>query len=120
MGGNILVVDDEKSIRKTTSEFLHAEGYNIKTAETTEVAWETLQDWDTDLILLDIMLPGDLEAFVKRLERFENVKVLYLTSFPHSEAKRLGFLELSEKILGYVEKPFSLSVLLKKVKNGMS
>lgn len=119
MERKIMIVDDEKEIRRATQEVLEKEGYSVKTAKTTEAAWEKLQQWKAELILLDIMLPGDLEEFVKKVGQLGNVKVLYLSVVQEAEAERRGLLDLSDTILGYIEKPFSLATLLSKVKNAL-
>lgn len=115
MGQKILVVDDEEEIRRTTKEVLEVEEYKVRTAKSTDAAWGELQEWEADLVLLDIMLPGDLEGFIRKLEEWENVKILYLSAFQKSEAERRGLLKISDKILGYIGKPFSISTLLDKV-----
>lgn len=120
MSKKILVVDDEKEIRRTTREVLEKEGYNVKTAKSTDIAWKKIQKWKSDLILLDIMLPGNLEEFVKKIEELQNVKVLYLSVVQQTEAEKRGLLQLSDKIFGYIEKPFTLSTLLDKVKQTIS
>ncbi|NIQ06166.1 MAG: response regulator [Candidatus Korarchaeota archaeon] len=119
MERKIMIVDDEKEIRRATQEVLEKEGYSVKTAKTTEAAWKKLQQWKAELILLDIMLPGDLEEFVKKVDQLGTVKVLYLSVVQEAEAERRGLLDLSDTILGYIEKPFSLATLLSKVKNAL-
>lgn len=117
MSKQILVVDDEKRIRKTTKKALEPEDYNVKTADSVPSARKVLKNSHIDVILLDIMLPGSLEQFVKHVDATYEVKILYLTSFPKSKAEKLGFLDLSKKIKGYIEKPFSLSSLYSKIEN---
>lgn len=119
MTKKILIVDDEEEIGRTTSEVLEAEGYNVKTAKTVDAAWETLQEWEADLILLDILLPGDVKELVKNIDKQENFKIFYLSAFQKSDAKRRGLLEISEKIQGFIEKPFSISTLLEKIRESI-
>ena len=54
----ILVVDDEKNIRKLYESELEAEGYEVRTAESAEGALEMMQDDPPDLVVLDIRLEG--------------------------------------------------------------
>lgn len=119
MKKKILVVDDEKEITRTTKEVLDTEGYKVKTASSTDTAWKKLQKWKTDLILLDIKLPGNIEEFVKKVEQHGDVKILYLSAFSRLNAERKGFFEYSESICGYIEKPFSISKLLSEVKEAL-
>lgn len=120
MKKEILLVDDEEKIRKTTSEALRSEGFIVKTAKSIETARDTLQEWIPDLLLLDILLPsGDLKKFVKNLDTFEDLKIIYLSAFPQAKAESFGFLNASKKVMDYVEKPYSLSDLLQTINNAL-
>ena len=55
---NILVVDDERTIREVVRRYLELEGYLVTEAETGPQALSILQSQTPDLIVLDIMLPG--------------------------------------------------------------
>ena len=56
--GNILVVDDERSIRTTVKAFLEQDGHSVETAEEAESAMAVLQSKPMDVVLTDIILPG--------------------------------------------------------------
>lgn len=58
MQHSVLVVDDEKNIRRTLTMVLEGEGYNVHTAETAEDALELLEGEEIDLAILDVRLPG--------------------------------------------------------------
>ena len=58
---NILVVDDEEGVRDSLDIFLSAEGYSVQTVESGEKALETVSP-DTNLIILDIMMP-EMDGF---------------------------------------------------------
>lgn len=122
MGKKILVVDDEKEIRDTVKKTLESEGYIAKTANSTDSALLKVQQWDPDLLLLDILIPGmDLEPFFNKLDQVgAAVKVLYLSVVEEFEAERRGLLNLSGKIQGYIKKPFSLDSLLSKIREALS
>lgn len=116
MTEKILVVDDEGEIRRIGREILENEGYSVSVAKTTDAAWKKIQKQTPDLLLLDIMIPGDLEAFVKKMEKeYKRTKILYLSVVDRTEANRRGLLDISENIKGYIEKPFSLDTLLEAV-----
>lgn len=54
---------------------------------------------------------------MKRLDKeTDHLKIIYVSVYSKSAAKRLGYLKLSDNIVRYVEKPFSISELLKTVK----
>jgi DNA-binding NtrC family response regulator len=57
MQHRILVVDDEKNIRRTLSMVLEGEGYHVQAEATAEQAWLVLDRDDFDLIILDVRLP---------------------------------------------------------------
>ncbi|NIQ07230.1 MAG: response regulator [Candidatus Korarchaeota archaeon] len=121
MGKRILVVDDDDNVRESIRTLLKKEGYTIKTAKSTTDAWETLSKWRADLIILDILFPGEnIKEFVKKVDKRSASKILYLSVFAHSAAEDLGYIELSENVLGYIEKPFSIPNLLKKVKTAFA
>ena len=53
----ILIVDDEKSIRRTLGEFLRAAGYEVIEAEDADVALQRLREAEFDVVVTDIILP---------------------------------------------------------------
>lgn len=121
MQGKILVIDDEKSIRESVKEILTQEGFTVRVAGSATDAWKKIKNWNPEMLILDILFPGEgIKSFVKRLDKeIENIKIIYLSVYSKSAAKRLGYLGLSEKIVGYVEKPFSISELLEIVENAL-
>jgi DNA-binding NtrC family response regulator len=58
MGTTILIVDDEKNIRRTVRMVLEGEGYSVEEASSGEEALARLPDIAPDLLLLDVQLPG--------------------------------------------------------------
>ena len=58
MGKNILIVDDEESIRFTFENFLTEAGYDVATASHYDQALERLKDHDFDLLFVDIVMGG--------------------------------------------------------------
>ncbi|NIQ04809.1 MAG: response regulator, partial [Candidatus Korarchaeota archaeon] len=91
MDKKILIIDDDKEIRRSTSEVLEKEGYSVQVAPSIDGAWETLQQWHPDLLLSDILLPsGKLKRFVKKVDDMEAINILYLSAFKESEADQLG------------------------------
>jgi DNA-binding NtrC family response regulator len=56
---DILIVDDEKNIRKTLSMILSSEGYNTEEASSAKEALQKLREREFDLVLLDVKLPDD-------------------------------------------------------------
>ncbi len=120
---NILVVDDERTIREVVRRYLELEGFQVTEAETGPLALSILQDSPPDLIVLDIMLPGvDGFTITRRLRSASDhnplrtdgdIPIILLTA-RSSEADRVGGLELGAD--DYVTKPFSPRELVARVK----
>jgi DNA-binding response OmpR family regulator len=114
--GNILVVDDERSIRITVKAFLEADGHTVETAEEAEEAMAFLGAKPIDVILTDIILPkvSGIELLKRIRERSPFVQVIMMTGEPTletaSEALRLGAVD-------YLQKPVGKSEILKVVRN---
>ena len=115
---SILVVDDEKDILKLLQYNLEKEGYEVRTARTGEEGLERARSKKPDLVILDLMLPGMDGLEVCRILRGEKetraIPVLMLTA-KASEVDQVVGLEMGAS--DYVAKPFSVKVLLARVKN---
>ena len=120
---NILVVDDELTIREVVRRYLELEGFAVTEAETGPQALSILQDSQPDLIVLDIMLPGvDGFSITRRLRstsehnplRTEGDIPIILLTARSNEVDRVAGLELGAD--DYVIKPFSPRELVARVK----
>lgn len=120
---NILVVDDERTIREVVRRYLELEGFSVTEAETGPQALSILQDSRPDLIVLDIMLPGvDGFSITRRLRHDSDysplqiegdIPIILLTARTN-EVDRVAGLELGAD--DYVTKPFSPRELVARVK----
>lgn len=108
----ILVVDDEPEIREVLRMMLSGEGYDILEACNAEEA--VAQAEGVDLVILDIMMPGEsgIQACVRIREK-TNVPILFLTAKSGEHDKVLGFSAGGDD---YLVKPFSYMELLSRVK----
>lgn len=115
-GGNtILIVDDEKEIRKVVSSYLEEEGFRVLTAPNGAAMWQQLDAQPIDLILLDILLPdANGFALVRDLRRSNDIPVILLTGKSESVDKVVG-LELGAD--DYLSKPFELRELLARIRS---
>ncbi len=112
----VLIVDDEKSIRRTLGEFLRAEGYDVAEAEDAEVAQERLREAEFDVVASDIILPR--VTGVELLQRIHatspHVQVVMMTGEPTvetaTEALRAGAVD-------YLFKPINKAAILRAVAN---
>jgi two-component system nitrogen regulation response regulator NtrX len=115
---NILIIDDEASIRSSLKGILEDEGFLVKTAETGEEGLELLKSQNVDLVLLDIWLPGmsgiDVLKRIKTAE--ENAQVVMISGHGTIEtavtATKLGAHD-------FLEKPLSLEKVVLTVRNAL-
>lgn len=114
----ILVVEDEKDVQELLRYNLGKEGYHVLTAETGEKGLEEARSRRPDLLILDLMLPGLNGLEVCRLLKQDSttrpIPVMMLTA-RNSETDQVVGLELGAS--DYLTKPFSVKVLLARVKN---
>ena len=101
---HLLVVDDDRRIRDLLSRFLSTEGYRVTTAETAADARAKLVGLKFDLLILDVMMPGENGFdFAKSLRSTSNVPILMLTARDAAESRIKG-LEMGAD--DYLSKPF--------------
>ena len=114
----ILIVDDEKNIRRQLSGLLADEGYATATLDHAEAALEHLAEEKVDLVLFDVMLPGmsGLDAIEALRERGETVLVIVMSGQATIEtavrATKAGAFD-------YLEKPLDPERLLVSVRNAL-
>lgn len=110
----IFVVDDEPQLRRVMKVALTDLGYTITEAKTGEEALERLHEYDPDLILLDINMPGmgGMEA-CRALRRVTNVPIVIL-SVRNSEQDKVAALDAGAD--DYVTKPFGIQELLARIR----
>ncbi len=112
-GRRILVVDDDPSTRSLLRDLLDAEGYAVDDAPSAPQFLDKVRVAPPDLVLLDIMMPGQdgLDA-LSVLRRTSDVPVILLTA-KDSETDRVVGLRLGAD--DYVTKPFSQAELLARI-----
>ncbi|MCU0589089.1 MAG: response regulator [Syntrophobacteraceae bacterium] len=90
MGANVLVIDDEESLRFTLERFLSLAGHSVVTAGTCREARERIDEGDFDLIFTDVSLPDgsgmDLLGEIRR--RSPDCPVIVITAYPSAETGR--------------------------------
>src|ERR1700722_3616163 len=83
---HLLVVDDDRRIRDLLSRFLLAEGYRVTTAETAMEARAKLDGLSFDLLILDVMMPGETGfELAKAIRTNSHVPILMLTARDETE-----------------------------------
>jgi len=112
---HILVVDDDQRIRDLLGRFLAENGYRVSTAEDTTMARASLRGLSFDLIILDIMMPGETGiSLAEELRHGSQVPILMLTARTEPE-DRIAGLEIGAD--DYLTKPFEPRELLLRMKN---
>ena len=112
---NILVVDDDPTLRKLLQSTLASHGYKVKTAADGEKALEAYKAFQPDLIILDILMPKmDGYTFVLEFKKIggnlKTTPVIILTSRESMQ----DIFEM-EGINDYIVKPFEMEHLLRKI-----
>jgi CheY-like chemotaxis protein len=119
-GARILVVDDEPAIRLLCRVNLQADGFQVKEAPDGAAAMSLAREWHPDLILLDVMMPGeDGFAVAERIRddpALSGVRVLFLTARAdigdNERARGSG-------VVGHITKPFNPSSLSDEVRTAL-
>jgi len=111
---SILVVDDDAAIRELLQEHLSRVGYDIRTAGDGDQMRQLLGERPADLIVLDVMLPGD-DGFTlcRQIREHSQVPIIMLTA-SSDETDRVVGLEIGAD--DYLAKPFSARELQARVK----
>jgi two-component system, OmpR family, response regulator MprA len=115
-GANILIVEDERSIASFLRRGLVFEGYDVRVTDSGSEALAIARDIEVDLIVLDIMLPGEIDGVevCRRIrEAGDQVPILMLTAKD----------EVSDRVEGldagaddYMVKPFAFEELLARLR----
>ena len=115
---HILIVDDDNRIRDLLKEYLNENNYIVTTAFDSENAKVKLSQFKFDLIVLDIMMPGQNGyELTKDLKKKINIPIILLTAKGEVE-NRIKGLELGAD--DYISKPFEPKELLLRIKNIIS
>ena len=112
---HILVVDDDDKIRLLIKEYLSNKGYLVSTAENAEKAKIKVDIFNFNVIILDVMMPGQTGyELTKELKASKNIPIILLTAKGEVE-NRIHGLEIGAD--DYIGKPFDPKELLLRVKN---
>lgn len=111
---HIMAVDDDKEVLRILKRTLELEGYDVAVAPDGGSALELLEEWQPDLVILDIKMPG-LDGFqtLERIRQRSSIPVIMLT------AKRDATTLNEALALGaddFVKKPFATGELVARIK----
>jgi two-component system KDP operon response regulator KdpE len=114
MGERILVVDDEIQITRVLRASLSAQRYDVRTVNDPEEAVRVFEDWNPDLVITDLMMPGMSGVELCRaIRRQASIPILVL-SVRDQEHTKVEALDAGAD--DYVTKPFSIQELLARVR----
>ena len=121
---HLLLVDDEASIRDPLGKYLERQGFRVTDAADASIARSSLLAYDIDLVLLDIMMPGeDGLSLCRHIAANDGPPVILLTA-KSEETDRIIGLEIGAD--DYVVKPFSprelvarIKVVLRRISSGL-
>ena len=112
---HILVVDDDDRIRNLLKDYLNENNFIISTSEDSESAKLKLKEFKFDLIVLDVMMPGQNGYdLTKEIKKNIKIPIILLTAKGDVEDRIKG-LELGAD--DYISKPFEPKELLLRIKN---
>ena len=112
---HILIVDDDDRIRNLLKDYLSENNYIVSTAENAIQAKERLNFFKFDIIILDVMMPGqDGYELTKEIKKNVRIPIILLTAKGEVE-NRIKGLELGAD--DYLGKPFEPKELLLRIKN---
>jgi two-component system OmpR family response regulator len=111
----LLLVDDEASLREPLAEYLTRHGFDVRDAESAAAARSTLLNFTPDLVLLDIMMPGeDGLSLCRHLIEARDLPVILLTAKGEPTDRIIG-LEIGAD--DYVVKPFEPRELVARIRS---
>ena len=111
---HVLVVDDHRDIREPLARYLERQGLRVTAAESAAAARQALRAAAVDLVVLDVMMPGeDGLSLCRHLRETTRIPVILLTAMGE-ETDRIVGLEVGAD--DYVAKPFNPRELLARIK----
>ncbi len=110
----ILVVDDEETIRTTLADIITIKGYEVATAESGETAVEMCTENRYDVILMDVRMPGidGVEAFRQIRVNQPDVRMIIMTAYSTEELEQVA---LDEGAIAFLPKPLDIQKVLELI-----
>jgi two-component system phosphate regulon response regulator OmpR len=112
---HLLIVDDDRRIRELLQKFLNGKGFRVTVAADSAEARRKLEGLDFDLLVLDVMMPGENGiALTNALREIRNIPVILLTALAEAESRIAG---LEAGADDYLAKPFDPRELVLRIQN---
>jgi two-component system, OmpR family, phosphate regulon response regulator OmpR len=112
---HLLLVDDDRRIRDLLSRFLYGEGYRVTTAMSAKDARAKLLGLHFDLLILDVMMPGETGFELARFIRASSEVPIVMLTARHEAEARIEGLQIGAD--DYVAKPFEPRELVLRIGN---
>ena len=112
---HLLLVDDDRRIRDLLSRFLSGEGYRVTTAMSAKDARAKLLGLHFDLLILDVMMPGETGFDLARFIRTSSSVPIIMLTARHEAESRIEGLQIGAD--DYVAKPFEPRELVLRIGN---
>lgn len=110
---HVLVIDDDERLRDLLKRYLIKQGYSVSTAESAEAARRLLQSFDFDLLIVDVMMPGeDGMSFVRGIRPQNKVPIMMLTAKSELDDRLEG---LESGVDDFLPKPFEPRELILRI-----
>lgn len=110
MAGKILIVDDQKGVRRLLEELFKKEGWEISMATDGKEAIDQVEEGQPDIILMDVKMPNmnGLEASQIILEKYGDIPIIMMTAYGEIEVVKKA---LDAGVKKCITKPFDIMVL---------
>jgi len=117
----IMVVDDEQDLREMISLMMEKEGYEIEEAKDGSDFLNKIDEFQPDLVTLDVMMPGlTTKDILEQLkEKQTKPKIILLSVVQFSEGEKNKIFAMGN-IVDYITKPFDLSEFIETVEKHIS
>lgn len=109
----ILVVEDDESVREAVADYLGRHGFDVRSADDGVAMDRVLAEWPADLVVLDLMMPGEDGLLICRRLHDRGVAILVLSALADT-ADRIVGLELGAA--DYLGKPFDPRELVARIR----
>lgn len=112
---HILIVDDDRRIRELVARYLQKTGFRVTMANDAETARAAMRGLEFDLVILDVMMPGETGLELARsLKQISPIPICMMTALADPKQRVAG---LEAGVDDYVTKPFDPRELVIRLKN---
>ena len=115
----ILIVEDEEDIRKLMTRFLEDKGFSVSFAADGREAADLLQTRDYDLLIIDVLLPGEHGMDLIKMKGHNFITPIILVSGVYDEKDIIEKMK-DPSVKFFIKKPFDLDDLLEKVNTAIN